>query len=188
LRAVTTINLFNMGLPASGLCSAAGHGAVSGDRWGRRCYWPACGHRWRCCWQRWNWVAVFHPGDRWMHMLIGALGITLAMLDPALGPWMRVYLDAFRSEAVELLPAASWRLPQFCKPAARDSVRSRVTANWTRVLVSAPRKRWYAAARSSGLGELPSRVVDKGHSTQNELGRKFHRTPVAFGKTCSLEE
>jgi putative oxidoreductase len=30
-------------------------------------------------------LAVFHPGDRWMHMLVGALGITLAMLGP--GAW-----------------------------------------------------------------------------------------------------
>ena len=30
-------------------------------------------------------VAVFHPGDRWMHMLVGALGIALAMLGP--GAW-----------------------------------------------------------------------------------------------------
>jgi len=30
-------------------------------------------------------LALFHPGDRWMHMLVGALGITLAMLGP--GAW-----------------------------------------------------------------------------------------------------
>ena len=30
-------------------------------------------------------LAVFHPGDRWMHMLVGALGIALAMLGP--GAW-----------------------------------------------------------------------------------------------------
>jgi putative oxidoreductase len=30
-------------------------------------------------------LAVFHPGDRWMHMLVGALGVTLAMLGP--GAW-----------------------------------------------------------------------------------------------------
>jgi putative oxidoreductase len=30
-------------------------------------------------------LAVFHPGDRWMHMLVGALGIVLAMLGP--GAW-----------------------------------------------------------------------------------------------------
>jgi len=30
-------------------------------------------------------LAVLHPGDRWMHMLVGALGIVLAMLGP--GAW-----------------------------------------------------------------------------------------------------
>lgn len=30
-------------------------------------------------------LAVFHPGDRWMHMLVGALGVALAMLGP--GAW-----------------------------------------------------------------------------------------------------
>jgi uncharacterized membrane protein YphA (DoxX/SURF4 family) len=30
-------------------------------------------------------LAVFHPGDRWMHVLVGALGIVLAMLGP--GAW-----------------------------------------------------------------------------------------------------
>jgi len=30
-------------------------------------------------------LALFHPGDRWMHMLVGALGIVLAMLGP--GAW-----------------------------------------------------------------------------------------------------
>ena len=30
-------------------------------------------------------LAVFHPDDRWMHMLVGALGIALAMLGP--GAW-----------------------------------------------------------------------------------------------------
>jgi uncharacterized membrane protein YphA (DoxX/SURF4 family) len=30
-------------------------------------------------------LAVFYPGDRWTHMLVGALGITLAMLGP--GAW-----------------------------------------------------------------------------------------------------
>jgi putative oxidoreductase len=30
-------------------------------------------------------LAVFHPDDRWMHLLVGALGIALAMLGP--GAW-----------------------------------------------------------------------------------------------------
>ncbi len=30
-------------------------------------------------------LAVFHPDDRWMHILVGALGIVLAMLGP--GAW-----------------------------------------------------------------------------------------------------